>query len=140
MFFVSLQKLFSFSRKSNFRILDNQVSWRHQMPKHKTRNTFCWTTWEISSLLMKFGQFVSYYKRKNFIKKFHKNFDLETSSMPFCVYKELSTTSTGKWNLKQATYIRYTLAKLSKFFQISTQISSDSFLQRTLWKLKRSWN
>ena len=27
---------------------------------------------------MKFSQFVSYYKRKNFIKKFHKNFDLKT--------------------------------------------------------------
>ena len=29
--------------------------------------------------------------------------------------------------LKQATYIRYVLAKLSKFVQISTQTSSDSF-------------
>ena len=48
------------------------------------------------SVLMKFGQFVSYYERKKFIKKFHKNFDLETSSRFFCVYKELSTTSIGK--------------------------------------------
>ena len=31
--------------------------------------------------------------------------------------------------LKQATYIRYVLAKLSKFVQINTQTSSDSFLQ-----------
>ena len=38
--FISLQKLFSFSRKSNFVILHFQISWRHQMPKHKTRNTF----------------------------------------------------------------------------------------------------
>ena len=50
------------------------------------------------SLLMKFGQFVSYYKRQKIIKKFQENFDLETSSRPFCVYKELSTTSIGKWN------------------------------------------
>ena len=42
MFFISLQKLFSFSRKSNFSILDIQISWRHQMPKHETRNTFYW--------------------------------------------------------------------------------------------------
>ena len=34
MFFISLQKLFSFSRKSKLRILDTQISWRHQMPKH----------------------------------------------------------------------------------------------------------
>ena len=40
MSFISLQKLFPFSRKSNFRILDIQTLWRHQMPKHKTRNTF----------------------------------------------------------------------------------------------------
>ena len=38
--FISLQKLFLFSRKSNFRILDILVSWRYQMPKHKTRNAF----------------------------------------------------------------------------------------------------
>ena len=40
MFFIWLQKHISFSRKSNFRILNLQISWRHQMPKHKTRNTF----------------------------------------------------------------------------------------------------
>ena len=39
-FFILLQKLFSFSRKSKFRILDIQISWHHQMPNHKTRNTF----------------------------------------------------------------------------------------------------
>ena len=36
MFFISLWKLFSFSGKSNFSILDIQISWGHQMPKHKT--------------------------------------------------------------------------------------------------------
>ena len=97
MLFISLQKLFSFSRKSNFRILHFQILWRHQMPKHKTRNTFHWKTWEYS-LLMKFGQFMSYYKRKNFIKKFNKNCSLKTSSRPFCVCKEWSITSIGKWN------------------------------------------
>ena len=38
--FFSFQNLFSFSRKSNFTILDFKVSCHHQMPKHKTRNTF----------------------------------------------------------------------------------------------------
>ena len=47
------------------------------------------------SLLMKFGQFMSHYKRRTFIRKFYKNCDLKTSSRPFCAGKELSTTSTG---------------------------------------------
>ena len=68
MFFISLQKLFSFSRKSNFRILYIKISWRHRMPKHETRNTFYWITWEVNSLLMKFGQFMSFYKRKKYQK------------------------------------------------------------------------
>ena len=39
-FFISLQKLFSFSRKAKFIILDIQISWRHQMLKYKTKNAF----------------------------------------------------------------------------------------------------
>ena len=38
--------------------------------------------------------------------------------------------------MEQATYIRYVLAKLSKFVQISTQTSSDFFLQDSL-KIKK---
>ena len=97
-FFISLQKLFSFSRKSNFTIFDFEISWRHQIPKHETRNTFYWITWEVNSLLMKFSQFMSYFKRNNFIIKFWKNWGLKTSSRPFCVCKELRTTSIGKLN------------------------------------------
>ena len=48
------------------------------------------------SLLMKFGQFMSYYKRKNLIKKLYQNCGLKTSSRPFFVCKELSATSIGK--------------------------------------------
>ena len=36
---------------------------------------------------MKFGQFMSYYKRKNIIKKFYKNCGLKTSSRPFVFAK-----------------------------------------------------
>ena len=39
-----------FSRKSNFSILDFQISWCHQMPKHETRNTFYWITWEVNTV------------------------------------------------------------------------------------------
>ena len=91
--FISLQKIFSFSRKSKFRILDIQISWLHQMPKHK-KNTFYWINWEENSLLMTFGQFISYYEAKCFIKKFYKN----ASSSSFCACKELSRTSIGNWN------------------------------------------
>ena len=66
------------------------------MPKHKTRNTFYWITWEVNSLLMKFGQFMSYYKRKKFIKIFCKTCSLKTILRPIYVCKELSTTSIGK--------------------------------------------
>ena len=49
-FFISFQNLFLFLRKSNFRILHIQISWRYQMPKHKTRNNFYWITWEVNSV------------------------------------------------------------------------------------------
>ena len=48
------------------------------------------------SLLIKFGQFMSYYKRKYFIKKLQKNYDQEIRVRSFCVYKELSTISNLK--------------------------------------------
>ena len=66
------------------------------MPKHKTRNAFY--LGGKHSQLIKFGQFMSYYRRKNFVKEFLKNCDLKTSSRPFCVCKELSTNSIGKLN------------------------------------------
>ena len=50
-FFISLQKLFSFLRKSNFRISDFQISWFHQMPKHKTRITLYWITWVVKKII-----------------------------------------------------------------------------------------
>ena len=41
-FFKFYSKSSFHSRKLNFRILEIQISWRHQMPKHKRRNTFYW--------------------------------------------------------------------------------------------------
>ena len=48
MFFISLQKAFSYLKKSHFSILDFQISWHHQMPNHKTTNTFYWITLEVN--------------------------------------------------------------------------------------------
>ena len=39
-FLFIFKSSFFFSRKLNFRILDFHISWRHQIPKHETRNTF----------------------------------------------------------------------------------------------------
>ena len=39
---------------------------------------------------MKFSQFMSYFKRNNFIKRFYKKCGLETSSRPIFVCKELT--------------------------------------------------
>ena len=96
---------------------------------------------KAATLLMKFGQFMSYYKRKNFIKKFCKYCNLKTSSRPFCVCKELSATSIEKWNFwSKLLILGYVIAKLSKFVKISMLTSLHSLLQRILWKLKRAWN
>ena len=59
-------------------------------------------------------------KKHDLMKKFYKNCDLKTSSRPFCVCKELTASSIGRIELlKQATYIRHVIEKLSKFVQIS---------------------
>ena len=125
--FNLLQKLFLSSRKSNFRILHIHISWRYQVAKHKTRNKFSWITLEVNTLLMKFGEFAIL--KKKIFKYLFRNWNLKTSSSPFCVCKKLTTNSIGKPDLKQATSIRYMLAKLGEFVQISTLTSSNSFLQ-----------
>ena len=81
--FISFQKIFLFSRKSNFRIIDTQL-----------------------------------------VKQLHKNCQLETTSRPFCVYKELSTTSTGKWNF-EVSYLY--LICISKTIKICLNQHTDLF-------------
>ena len=57
---------------------------------------------------MKLGQFMSYYKRKNVIKKFYKKALLCLQRMKYDFYWQMKF-------LKQATYIKYAIANLSKF-------------------------
>ena len=96
LFYFTSKALFV-PRKSNFRISDIQVSLRCQMPKQKTKKyALLNNLGSKRDLLMKFGQFVSYYQRKDFIKKICRNCNLKTSSRPFCVRKELSATFVGK--------------------------------------------
>ena len=127
MFCISLQKLYLFSRKSKFIILDIQISWRYKMPKHKIRNTF-----NTYSLLMKFEQFMSYYRRKLFLKRHTKTGTWRLVPDPLVPGPLLE----NKFS-KQATYIRYVTAKLCKIVQISMQPFLDSFLQRILWSWEK---
>ena len=50
------------------------------------------------SQLVKSGQFMSYSKGNNFLKKLYRNCDLKTNSRLFFVCKELSTNFIGKRN------------------------------------------
>ena len=96
MVFIFLQKLSPFSKKSNFSILDVLI---HDVIKTWNKKYILLSNLRSEhSLLMKFGQFMAYCKRKNFVKKFHQNWDLKTSSWPSSVSKERRTTFIAKWN------------------------------------------
>ena len=81
--FILLQKLYLFLEISNFRILHFQVSCHHQIPKHEKRNISLNNLGSQHSLLKKFGQLMSYCKRKNFIQKFYKKCCLRTGPLVF---------------------------------------------------------
>ena len=120
MSFISLQKLFSFTIKSNFRILDTQILWRHQMPKYKTRNTFYWVTLE-GNIICKWNLGSLFYIRKE--QKLSKN-SIKTVTwkpVPGALLHFKRIRHNLLWKiifLKQAIDIRYVIAKLSKFVQI----------------------
>ena len=100
------------------------------MVKHKKNSILRNKLGRKHNLLMKFGQFMSYYKRRKFMKKFYKNCDLKTSPRFACVRKELGTTSIGKWNLlRQAIYIRFVIAKLSEFTKSACMASKIPFTE-----------
>ena len=65
------QKLFLFSKKSKSRILDIQISWHHQFLSIK-KNILLNNLGSKHSLLMKFGQFISYCKKKKKKKNYQK--------------------------------------------------------------------
>ena len=57
-------------------------------------------TWDLGLGIQRLnhGASLCHITKKKFIQKFYKICDLTTSSRPFCVCKELSTISIGKWN------------------------------------------
>ena len=100
-FLVLLQKFF-LSRKTKFRILDIQISWCHQMPKHKARIAFYWINREVNTVCL------SHIAMEKFYQKVQKKRNLKTSSRSFYICKELSTSCIEEQAcLKQAAYIRY---------------------------------
>ena len=84
---------------------------------------------------MKFVHCMSYSKRNNFIKKFYKNWSLETSSRPFCVCKELSTSSIGKSNFWSNLLIFDTLILMVETLMMSAKLTAPDLLK---WKV--FWN
>ena len=63
--------------------------------------------------------------------------ELVPSPFEFAKNQAQTLLENETWKWKQITYIRYVLAKLSKFVQFNTQTSSDSFLQRFFENWKR---
>ena len=140
-FFFSFQKLFSFSRKSNFRILHFQISWCHQMPKHKTRNRFHWITWEVNRVCERnLASACHIAKEKNSSKNSTKTAAWKLVPDPFVFAKNWAQLLLENKIFKAATYTKYVKAKLSKFVQTTMLTSTETSLQRILWKLKRGWN
>ena len=90
------KNVFLFHFKSSCHFQENQILIFQKFKFHGFIK--CWSIKqeihfiESLGLLMKFGQLMSYYKRK-FIKKFYKNCDLKTSSNSF-----VRANSIGKWN------------------------------------------
>ena len=111
MFFISLQNLFLFLRKLNFRILGIQVSERHQISKHKKKKIELLNNFR-SKLMNLCPVYVILQKKKSYQKfpQFQALLSLQGIKQKLYLKMKL---------LKQATYIIYVLAKLSKFVQIA---------------------
>ena len=87
MFCISLRRLFSLLRYSDFNFSDIQMSWRHQVLKHETRNTFYWITWEVNTVWLWKLTSVCIIRKEIFLLKNHKKYGLETSSRPFSIFQ-----------------------------------------------------
>ena len=117
-FLFHFQISFQENKFSCFRYSNFMTSW----------NASVWNKKYI--LLNIFGQFMSYCKRKNVIKK--NSAETWTWKNWFQTFLRLQIIKHNLYYkmkfLKESTYIRYVLAKPSKFFKIVTLTSSDSFL------------
>ena len=76
-----------------------------------------------------------YSRRKNFIKKFYKNYGLKTSTRHLSCLQRIKHNFYWKMKfLKQATYIRYVIAKLLKFAQTACRAPQNLFTEGS-WEI-----
>ena len=68
-FYFTIKPL-SIIKKTKFSILDIQISWRHQMTRNKTLNTFCWITSEVNRVCLASLCYIT--KEKNYQKILQK--------------------------------------------------------------------
>ena len=116
-------------RYPNFRVPELLFSWRHQISKEETKSILLNNLESKLSLVMKVGKFMSYYKRKIFIKKKKKEkYGLETSSGPFLIFQESSVKRNACW--KSACWFWYILIVLLLHMQYNQLVSRMSFSNR----------
>ena len=116
-------------RDPNFRVPELLFLWRHQISKEETKSILLNNLESKLSLVMKVGKFMSYYKRKIFIKKKKKEkYGLETSSGPFLIFKESSVKRNACW--KSACWFWYILIVLLLHMQYNQLVSRMSFSNR----------
>ena len=112
-----------FLKKSSFRILDIQIRWRHQMPRHKTRNRFYWITLEVNTVYKwNFASLCHITKEKISSKNSAKTTTGKLVPCPLFLQRIRNKLHWKMIFLKQAIYIRYLTAILSKCVQIILQI------------------
>ena len=134
MFFILLQKLISFSWKSNFL---NSMTSSNAETLNKKYILFNNSRGKLS-LFMKFGQFMSYSKGNNFIKRLYKNWGQKPVPGFFLCFQRVKNNLSWKMKfLKKSANVKYVIAKLLKLVQMRMLASPNSFLQVFLWKFKR---
>ena len=99
-FYFTSKALFVLEINQILTFSDIQMSWRHQMHKHETRNVFSWINWEINTAWWWNLTSLCKITKENFIKNFYEKWDLETSSKLFLLFKESSV----KRNLRRSVY------------------------------------
>ena len=119
------EKCFLFHFKSSFPSRENQMLEFYNVKFH-----------DVIKCLMKFDEmkFVNeiwpvcvILQKKKFYQKFLQKLRPENQ---FQAFQRMKITCIG--NLKQATYVRFIIANLSKFVQISILSSTEYFLRRIL--------
>ena len=99
------------------------------MPNHKTRSTFYFGS--KHSLLMKFDQLIGHIEKEKILLKYStKTATWKLVLVLLCLERIKHNPYWKMKFLKQTTYVRDVLVRLSKFAQTSTYTSSDLILQR----------